>query len=103
MRSTGPTLELSASDLSYFLARRHRTGLDLAFAQGIRAAPSWVDAALVLLQGRGLDHERMHVEQLLNRRSDSARWGGCGFRSGGIKCGRQGEIRDEALQLMGTW
>ena len=38
MRTTGQTLELSASDLSHFLACRHRTALDLAVAQGIRAA-----------------------------------------------------------------
>ena len=67
MRSAGPTLELSASDLSYFLACRHRTALDLAVAQGLRAAPTWVDPALALLQQRGLDHERLYVEQLLER------------------------------------
>ena len=65
MRATGPTLELSASDLSYFLACRHRTALDLAVAQGLRSAPAWVDPALALLQQRGLDHERLYVEQLL--------------------------------------
>lgn len=65
MRTTGPTLELSASDLSYFLACRHRTALDLAVAQGIRKPPTWVDPALALLQQRGLDHERLYVEQLL--------------------------------------
>ena len=64
MRATSQTLELSASDLSYFLACRHRTALDLAVAQGIRAAPTWVDPALVLLQERGLEHERRYVEQL---------------------------------------
>jgi predicted RecB family nuclease len=64
MRATGQTLELSASDLSYFLACRHRTGLDLAVAQGIRAAPTWVDPALVLLQERGLEHERRYLERL---------------------------------------
>ena len=64
MRATSQTLELSASDLSHFLACRHRTALDLAVAQGIRAVPSWVDPALVLLQERGLEHERRYVEQL---------------------------------------
>ncbi len=64
MRVSTQTLELSASDLSHFLACRHRTALDLAVAQGMRAAPSWVDPALVLLQERGLEHERRYVEQL---------------------------------------
>ena len=67
MRASGPTLELSASDLSYFLACRHRTALDLAVARGARAAPSWVDPSLALLQQRGLDHERLYVEQLLEQ------------------------------------
>jgi uncharacterized protein len=64
MRVSGQTLELSASDLSHFLACRHRTALDLAVAQGALAAPSWVDPALVLLQERGLEHERRYVETL---------------------------------------
>ncbi len=64
MRTTSNTLELSASDLSQFLACRHRTALDLAVAQGLRAAPSWVDPALVLLQERGLEHERRYVDTL---------------------------------------
>ena len=64
MRTTSNTLELSASDLSHFLACRHRTALDLEVAHGLRAAPHWVDPALVLLQERGLEHERRYVETL---------------------------------------
>ena len=64
MRIASSTLELSASDLSQFLACRHLTPLDLAVAQGQRAAPSWVDPALVLLQERGLGHERRYVDTL---------------------------------------
>jgi predicted RecB family nuclease len=64
MRATSNTLELSASDLSHFLACRHRSGLDLAVAQGLRAAPHWVDPALVLLQERGFEHERRYVDTL---------------------------------------
>jgi hypothetical protein len=33
-------------------------------ARGLRAAPTWVDPALVLLQQRGLEHERAHVDTL---------------------------------------
>src|SRR2546428_14123295 len=58
------TVELSASDLSQFLGCRHRTALDLAVARGLRTAPAWVDPALVLLQQRGLEHERGYVETL---------------------------------------
>lgn len=64
MRSTGTTIELSASDLSQFLGCRHRTGLDLAVARGLREAPSWVDPAMLVLQQRGLEHERHHADAL---------------------------------------
>ena len=64
MRAISQTLEFFASDLSHFLACRHRTALDLAVAYGTRTAPAWVDPALVLLQERGLEHERRYVERL---------------------------------------
>jgi predicted RecB family nuclease len=64
VRTASNTLELSASDLSQFLACRHRTALDLAVARGLRPAPSWVDPALILLQERGLEHERRYVDTL---------------------------------------
>ena len=64
MRTSQTTIELSASDLSQFLGCRHRTALDLAVARGLRTAPAWVDPALVLLQQRGLEHERSYVEAL---------------------------------------
>ncbi len=64
VRAADTTVEMSASDLSYFLACRHRTALDLAVARGLRAAPAWVDPALLLLQQRGLEHERRYVETL---------------------------------------
>jgi len=64
MRSIGITLELSASDLSQFLGCRHRTALDMALAFGLRDAPSWVDPVLLVLQQRGLDHERSHADAL---------------------------------------
>ena len=64
MRRTATNIELSASDLSHFLGCRHRTALDLAVAQGQRAAPTWVDPALALLQERGLEHERKYADAL---------------------------------------
>jgi uncharacterized protein len=64
VRADGGTLELSASDLSQFLACRHRTALELAVARGLRTPPTWVDPALVLLAERGLEHERAYVETL---------------------------------------
>ena len=64
MRGSGPVIELSASDLSQFLACRHLTALNLAVAQGQRRAPTWIDPALVLFRQRGLDHERRYVAAL---------------------------------------
>jgi len=64
VRTAGPTIELSASDLSQFLGCRHRTALDLAVARGQRPAPSWVDPALAVLQERGLEHEHRYADLL---------------------------------------
>ena len=55
---------MSASDLSQFLGCRHRTALDLAVAHGLREAPHWVDPAMVVLQQRGLEHERRYADGL---------------------------------------
>lgn len=64
MRKAGSAIEISASDLSQFLGCHHRTALDLAVARGLREAPSWVDPALVVLQQRGLVHERQYAKAL---------------------------------------
>ncbi len=64
MRVNGTTIEISASDLSHFLSCRHRIGLDLAVAQGLRAAPSWVDPMVAVLQERGREHERNYADTL---------------------------------------
>src|SRR5688572_20317572 len=64
MRETRGIIELSASDLSQFLACRHRTALDLAVAHGLRPAPNVLDPALDVLQQRGLEHERRYVNAL---------------------------------------
>ena len=67
MRADSSSIALSASDLSWFLGCRHRTALDLAVAQRLRVAPSCVDPALVVLQQRGLQHERGYVDSLRGR------------------------------------
>jgi len=64
MRETSGIIERSASDLSQFLACRHRTALDLAVAHGLRPAPNVLDPALDVLQQRGLEHERRYVNAL---------------------------------------
>ena len=64
VRTVSDTIELSASDLSQFLGCHHRTALDLQVAVGHRAAPSWADPVLAILQERGLDHERRYADAL---------------------------------------
>ena len=64
MRLSGTAVELSASDLSQSLSCRHLTALNLAVALGRRSPPSWRDPVLVVLQQRGLDHERGYVDGL---------------------------------------
>jgi len=70
MRKSGTAIELSASDLSQFLGCRHRTALDLAVARGLRQAPSWIDPGLIVLQQRGLVHERRYVKTLTDEGLD---------------------------------
>lgn len=64
MRATDSIIELSASDLSQFLACRHLTALDLAVVLGLRPSPIALDPALDVLRQRGLEHERWYVNSL---------------------------------------
>jgi hypothetical protein len=64
MRIAGTGIELSASDLSQFLACGQLTALNLAVAHGLFSPPFWRDPFLVLLRQRGLDHERSYVDSL---------------------------------------
>ena len=58
-------LVLSATDLSSFLACRHRTALDMGVAYGDRNKPRQYDDPLLdILWKRGLEHERRYVESL---------------------------------------
>ena len=58
------TLVLSPTDLSAFLACRHRTGLDLAVARGALEKPEWRDPIGQALRERGLEHERHYLQWL---------------------------------------
>ena len=64
MRLTTSALRLSPSDLSAFLACRHRTGLDLAVAAGGLKRPEWTNTMTDALRQRGAEHERAYVENL---------------------------------------
>jgi uncharacterized protein len=64
MRIENDSAVLAATDLSNFLGCGHRTGLDLAVAFGAIPAPPIMDAALRLLQERGLAHEQAYIQHL---------------------------------------
>ena len=64
MRADGPSLFLSATDLSAFLACRHRVALDLAAARGAIAVPRWTDPFVDLLRELGDRHEKRFVDDL---------------------------------------
>jgi len=57
-------LRLSATDLSSFLACRHRIGLEMSAAAGKLKKPRFDDPQLEALFARGLEHERRHVDGL---------------------------------------
>jgi predicted RecB family nuclease len=62
IRQSGVTL--SATDLANHLSCRHLTTLDHRLAKGELAEPSWNDPHLVVLQQRGLEHEKAYIETL---------------------------------------
>ena len=64
MKSHERSLRLSATDLSNFLACRHRIGLEMAAVAGKVRKPRFDDPQLEALFRRGLEHERAHVEAL---------------------------------------
>lgn len=64
MQKEGSGLRLAATDISNHLACAHLTQLDRAVAEGRRAAPTWADPALAVLQQRGFAHERAYIDHL---------------------------------------
>src|SRR6476661_8195556 len=65
MRMIDNAAVLAATDLSNFLACRHRSGLDLAAAMGTLPKPAApLDVALKQLREKGAAHERAYVEYL---------------------------------------
>lgn len=57
------TVVASASDLVAFVACPHVTTLDLMVSSGELEAPERTDPMMELLQGRGLEHEKAHLER----------------------------------------
>jgi hypothetical protein len=60
-------LVLSATDLSSFLACRHRTGLDMAVADRRLERPVRDDALVAALRLKGHEHEQRYVQWLVGQ------------------------------------
>lgn len=64
MRTIDGSLVISPSDLSNFLACRHRAGLELAAALKVIERPRFVDPYAAMLQQHGVDHEHAYIGSL---------------------------------------
>lgn len=67
MKLIGETIRLAATDLSNHLVCEHLTSLDLQVSLGERPVPPIAAPHLVVVQQRGLEHEKAYVEHLLNQ------------------------------------
>jgi uncharacterized protein len=61
---TQGAVTLAATDLANHLSCRHLTTVDLRLAKGEIAEPSWENPHLVVLQQRGLEHEKAYIAWL---------------------------------------
>src|SRR5688500_197865 len=64
MRIHEGQLVLSPSDLSNFLACRHRAGLDLAVAHKVMERPGYSNPYAAILQKHGEEHEKAYDESI---------------------------------------
>ncbi len=67
MKNRGETIRLAATDLSNHLLCEHVTSLDLGVAHGEHEAPPIEAPHLVVIQQRGLEHERSYIRYLMNQ------------------------------------
>ena len=67
MRVRSGRITLSATDVANHLSCAHLTKLDLRLARGEIAEPAWENPHLVVLQQRGLEHEKAYIESLRSR------------------------------------
>ena len=67
MRVRQGTVSFTATDLANHLSCRHLTTLDLLLAKGEIAEPSWENPHLLVLQQRGLEHEKTYIDSLRSK------------------------------------
>ncbi|MCX6593176.1 MAG: TM0106 family RecB-like putative nuclease [Acidobacteria bacterium] len=66
MKNLGGTIRLAATDISNHLFCGHLTALNVSESRGERVSPPVRAPHLVVIQERGLDHERAYIEHLLS-------------------------------------
>src|SRR3954467_11555042 len=64
MKIRDKVVTLSATDLANHLSCHHLTTLNHRLAKGELAEPAWENPHSVVLQQRGLEHERAYIETL---------------------------------------
>jgi len=67
MRILSNRIVLSATDVANHLSCGHLTDLNLRLARGEITEPAWDNPHAVVLQQRGIEHEKAYVESLRNR------------------------------------
>ena len=67
MRVSADQLLIAPTDLSAYVACRHRTGLDLAVASGALHRPRDDDPYAAILRKKGAEHEARYIESLRAR------------------------------------
>src|SRR4051812_21949351 len=66
MKNLGGTIRLAATDISNHLFCGHLTALNVSESRGERVSPPVRAPHLVVIQERGLDHERAYIEHLVS-------------------------------------
>ena len=85
MKKTGPSFQLSATDLVGYLNCRHLSGLDCAVAEGALARPKVWDPLLQILWERGSIHEQNYVTHLEQAGLDVVRIDGVDVTDDAVK------------------
>ena len=85
MKKTGPSFQLSATDLVGYLNCRHLSGLDCAVAEGALAKPKVWDPLLQILWERGSIHEQNYVTHLEQAGLDVVRIDGVDITDDAVK------------------
>ncbi|HSM76724.1 MAG TPA: hypothetical protein VLT57_03825, partial [Bryobacteraceae bacterium] len=77
MKNFGGMIRLAATDISNHLFCEHLTALNASESRGERSAPPVRAPDLVVIQQRGLDHERAYTDRLVSEGLSIVNLDGC--------------------------